>query len=710
MFFTRLYYHAKPWLPYRIRAGLRRWRAPMLRRQHANSWPIQESAGRPPEGWPGWPEDKRFAFVLTHDVEGPQGLARVRELAELEMSLGFRSSFNFIPEGGDYEVSRQLRDWLVEHGFEVGVHDLHHDGKLFRSPSQFRGDAQKINAYLKTWNAVGFRAGFMLHRLSWMHDLDILYDASTFDVDPFEPQPDGVNTIFPFWIPKPFRPQEIPSSNSRSGYVELPYTLVQDSTLFLSLGERTVEVWTKKLDWIADRGGMALVNVHPDYVNFAGDKHTWRKFPARLYSEFLQHVAQRYDKCFWQPLPKTMAAFVAQHKPRRQPVSRRICMVTYSDYWSDTRVMHYAEALAERGDTVDVLALQGAKDCSAPRTPANIRVAPLQQRVIRTERNRSSYLFPVVRFTLAAFAWIFREHRRNPYDLAHIHNMPDFLVFAVGLPKLTGTRVILDIHDLVPEFYASKFGANTAAPSITILKWIERAAAKFADYIIISNHLWRDKYVARTGTQEQCSVRINNVDTSLFCLQPRTRNDGKFILLFPGGLQWHQGLDIAIQAFSNVSLRLPHAEFHIYGDGNMKPSLLALTRQLKLEDKVRFFDPIPTHEIVRVMANADLGVVPKRADSFGNEAYSTKIMEFMALGIPVVVSRTRIDSFYFSDQEVRFFESGNVEALAKAIIELAQNPAGRELLSGNGLAYAERNSWETRKAEYWDLVDSLING
>ena len=181
-----------------------------------------------------------------------------------------------------------------------------------------------------------------------------------------------------------------------------------------------------------------------------------------------------------------------------------------------------------------------------------------------------------------------------------------------------------------------------------------------ADRVIISNHLWLEKYAARTGANGKCSVFINNVDTRTFRPHPRTRDDSKLIILFPGGLQWHQGIDIALRAFKTVSHRLPNAEFHIYGDGIMKPALVDLARELGFNGNVRFFPPVRVTEIAGVMANADLGVVPKRADSFGNEAYSTKIMEFMAVRVPVVVSSTRIDRYYFDDSVVRFFESGKL--------------------------------------------------
>lgn len=195
---TRLYYRLKPLLPRAMRMGVRRWFAERKRKRVSDVWPILPGSEKPPAGWQGWPDGKQFAFVLTHDVEGPDGLAKVRPLAELEMKLGFRSCFNFIPEGS-YTVPLALRAWLTDNGFEVGVHDLHHDGLLFSSRASFLKRAERINRYLKEWGAVGFRSGFMLNNLEWLHDLDIRYDASTFDTDPFEPQPDGRGTIFPFW-------------------------------------------------------------------------------------------------------------------------------------------------------------------------------------------------------------------------------------------------------------------------------------------------------------------------------------------------------------------------------------------------------------------------------------------------------------------------------------------------------------------------------
>ena len=301
---------------------LRRFWAVKTREKAKAVWPINPDAAQPPAGWPGWPEQKKFAFVLTHDVEGPEGLARCRQLAEIEMELGFRSCFNFIPEG-TYQVPPELRAWLTENGFEVGIHDLHHNGKLFRSRKKFKAQAVKINQYLRDWGAVGFRAGFMHNNLEWQHDIKATYDASTFDTDPFEPHPTGAATIFPFWVRR----------NEREGYLELPYTMAQDSTLFLLFREPTNAIWITKLDWLAAQGGMALVNIHPDYINFKG-AHTSTEFPISFYRDLLQYVKAKYQGQYWHALPKEVAQFALPHRnsltqrqtslTRTSPTSREV--------------------------------------------------------------------------------------------------------------------------------------------------------------------------------------------------------------------------------------------------------------------------------------------------------------------------------------------------------------------------------------------------
>jgi len=696
MYRNRIYYRIKPLVPAVLRLAIRRWVARGKFPQVQKIWPIAPGSEQPPENWIGWPDGKQFALVLTHDVEGEEGLAKCQRLMEIEKQIGFCSSFHFIPEG-KYQVSKTFRDELTRNGFEVGVHDLKHDGRLYRSREEFKHNARRINHYLKEWNAAGFRSGFMLHNLNWLHDLKIEYDASTFDTDPFEPQPDSRNTIFPFWV-----------SNGNGGYAELPYTLPQDSTLFLLLQESEPNIWVKKLDWIAQHGGMALLNVHPDYLRFPDERPAARTVPISNYIQFLKHVRDRHLPAMWHPLPREMASFVAFAKPtlrRRKP--SRVCMITHSFYETDNRVTRYAEALAQRGDEVDVVALKRSSDVPDAEVMAGVNVRRLQTRAGKNERTKLDYLWPLIRFLFVSSLWLMKRHRQKPYDLIHVHNIPDFMVFAAWYPKLTRTALILDIHDIVPEFFASKFGNQPSGFFFELLCRMERLSAAFADHVIIANHLWLDTYGKRTGTRDRCTPFINYVDSHVFRPAGRAKNGDKLIVIFPGGLQWHQGLDIAIRAFAKIRAELTNAEFHIYGDGNAKSSLVELAQELGLNGAVRFFEPTSVRKIAGIMAQADLGVVPKRADSFGNEAYSTKIMEFMAVGVPAVISSTKIDRYYFDESVVRFFPSGDIDELARNVLELLRDETQRRQLVSAGLKYAERNCWETRKQDYLALVDRL---
>jgi len=301
------YYFIKPLIPRNIQLFARRKLIQKKYPRCSNIWPINEIASAKPSGWKGWPEGKQFALILTHDIELIGGHNKCIDLMGLEMELGFRSSFDFVPER--YKVSPALRNLLVSNGFEICVHGLKHDGKEYLSRKVFLERAIAINKYLKEWNAVGYRSPSMHHNLEWLHDLNIEYDMSTFDTDPFEPQSDAIDTIFPFWVP---------GKEPGSGYVEMPYTLPQDFTLFVLMHEKSINIWKQKLDWIAEKGGMALINVHPDYMNFGSGKNNSEEFPASFYRQFLEYVKNKYEDKFWHVLPGKMAEFIKSNRTIRQ--------------------------------------------------------------------------------------------------------------------------------------------------------------------------------------------------------------------------------------------------------------------------------------------------------------------------------------------------------------------------------------------------------
>ena len=294
----RCYYALKPLLPRTFTCCLRRLQSPSTRARSLLGWPVEDRYVR--FQWEVmrqyliatgqqsltfvhfWPHEQRFAFVITHDVETKEGQAYVRAVADLDESLGFRSSFNFVLER--YPVDDGLITDLRRRGFEIGVHGLKHDGKLFNSHSEFARRAKLVNYYIKEFGAAGFRAPFTMRNPEWMQALEIQYDLSFFDTDPYEPIPGGTMSIWPFTVGR---------------FVELPYTLAQDHTLTVVLGETTPRLWFEKLDFIERYHGMALVNAHPDYLS---ERVAWK-----VYADFLQAIRRRGG--FWHALPIDIACW-----------------------------------------------------------------------------------------------------------------------------------------------------------------------------------------------------------------------------------------------------------------------------------------------------------------------------------------------------------------------------------------------------------------
>jgi hypothetical protein len=292
----RCYYELKPLLPRQLCYFLRRLQQPSAQGGFRLGWPIEDryprfqwevarqllaTLGRQSLSFKHfWPGGRQYAFVLTHDVETEDGQASVQAVADLDERHGFRSCFNFVPER--YPLDHELIEDLRGRGFEIGVHGLKHDGKLFNSHAEFMRRAERINAYLRDLNAVGFRSPLMMRNPEWLQALQIEYDLSFFDTDPFQPIPGGVMSIWPFFIGR---------------FVELPYTLAQDCDLTLVLGEVTPRLWLEKVDFIEKYYGMVLLNTHPDYLAKAV---CWN-----VYAEFLNIMKGRDG--YWHALPRDVA-------------------------------------------------------------------------------------------------------------------------------------------------------------------------------------------------------------------------------------------------------------------------------------------------------------------------------------------------------------------------------------------------------------------
>lgn len=735
----------KPAIPLRIRLSARRLIARRLRRKCSHVWPINEAAGRVPDGWPGWPEGKQFAFALTHDVEAMKGLERTRLLAELEIEMGFRSSFNFVPEG-DYRVSDGLRKFLTKNRFEVGVHDLHHDGALYRSWDTFKESASQINHYIREWEAVGFRSGFMRHDLEWLGELDVLYDSSTFDTDPFEPQPDGVDTVFPFWV----------SHDQRCGYVELPYTLAQDSTLFLVLREQSIRIWKEKLDWVASKGGLALVNVHPDYISFNGTIGEG-EYGQQLYRELLHYVRDRYSDQCWFALPKEVATYyrhnvvtssalnkcmasqenkpslvevkeVAAQAPLQLKVGngaeaqtivarpfegKRMAVVSFSPFPGDPRPRRAAETFSQAGMSVDIVCRKDEGECGRD----VFKGMKVDRVAIKHERgSKLGYLLRYILFIGIAFAKLAGRSCVRRYDVIHIHNMPDVLVLAALVPKLLGAKVILDLHDPMPELMMTIFGFRKDSRAVTFMALLEKWSIAMADTVITVNRACEKIFSARSCPASKVVVIMNSPDESIFRLTPVERKEqsasnasGPFVMMYHGTLVERNGVDLAVEALARTRSVVPKAELHIYGPRTpFLDRVFQAVSERGLQDAVRYLGPRRLEELPDAIATCDVGVIPNKRSIFTELNTPTRIFEYLASGKPVIAPRAPGIQDYFGEGDLLYFELGNPDDLASRLIWAATHSQETFEIARRGQAIYMQHNWSKQREQLLQLGARLV--
>lgn len=388
-------------------------------------------------------------------------------------------------------------------------------------------------------------------------------------------------------------------------------------------------------------------------------------------------------------------------------VVMKTCMLAYAFYENDTRIRQYVNALQERGDEVDVVALRRR---GQPRYEnlEGVNVYRIQTRVVN-ESGPISYFWRIFRFMAKATLFLARKQITQRYSLIHVHSVPDVLVFAALIPKLLGAAVILDIHDPLPELFSSKFHLANRSVMFKVLLLAEKFSIAFSNHVIIANHIWRRRLVQRSAPERKVTAICNYPDPRWFSPKPRPHRDKRFIVVYPGTLNRHQGVDTAIKAIARVKASIPQIEFHIYGEGPAKAALIALVSRLQLRDTVAFHDFLPTEVIAEMMASCDLGIEPKSASSqFGDEALSTKILEFMRLRIPVIASRTTTHQYYYPDSTVMYFESDNDSELSECILKLYESPQLRQQLVSRAALILPENSWEVKKHDYLGIVNHLV--
>jgi glycosyltransferase involved in cell wall biosynthesis len=388
-------------------------------------------------------------------------------------------------------------------------------------------------------------------------------------------------------------------------------------------------------------------------------------------------------------------------------------MVVHSHYpIGEPRVEREAKALIQRGYQVDVICLRNNQEKPFERVDGvDIFRLPVQRH--RGRGPAFQMIEYLVFFVLAFFRLSFLYLQRR-YNNVQIHNLPDFLVFAALVPKLGGARIILDLHDLMPEFFASSFKAGMQSRAVRLLLLQEKLSCWFADHVITVTELWRRSLIRRGVAEEKVSVVMNVADASIFQRLPipvtgseENPTDG-FNLIYHGTLAHRYGIDLLIEALAKLRTQIPQLHLVIHGRGEFIEELRSQAKALDVESLITFSTRyLPMTDVPRLIQQADLGIVPYRRDIFTDGILPTKLMEYVALGVPVLVADTPIIRQYFSEAMVQYFQPGDANDLARNILWLYEHRERLAALAQNADQFNQQYSWNRIADSYAETLHRL---
>lgn len=385
---------------------------------------------------------------------------------------------------------------------------------------------------------------------------------------------------------------------------------------------------------------------------------------------------------------------------------KTVLMVAYTYYESDPRVIREAEAAVSAGFDVDFLALRREGDPPIELI-RGVRVIRLNQAKYRGA-GHLKYVRAYGSFFLRCFVkitWLFGTRK---YKAIHVNNMPDFLVFATIIPKLFGTKVILDIHDPMPNTFASKFKGQENGFFYRLLLWQERLSVAYCDRTITVHHPVKDGILLKHGLRsDSIDVVANFADNDIFKLRKVFSTDGKIRIAFHGTILERSGLRLLMNALANLRHR-DRIQVKLVGEGDFSEPLKRLIRSLNLEQMVEFDNRCyPVHSICERIADCNVGIVPLEISSVTNYALPLKLLEYMSLGLPVIAVRSYAISYYFKEDDCMFFDWNDPFSLSGLLDRIAENPQILLKYRNRSVVLREHYSWAGERAKYVAMLREL---
>jgi glycosyltransferase involved in cell wall biosynthesis len=386
-------------------------------------------------------------------------------------------------------------------------------------------------------------------------------------------------------------------------------------------------------------------------------------------------------------------------------------MIVHQDYFSDGRVRRYAESLLDARAQVDVVCIKG--DTRQEHSPAtNLRVYTIPLR--RAYGGQRSYFVEYGVALILYTIWLLWLHIRHRYHVIHVHNMPDFLIFAALIPRLLGARLILDIHDPMPEMYMSKYQKTESNNMIRAVRLQEKLSSKLAHKVITANKLFRERLISRGMPPGKITV-VNNVPDRRIFNRARVNpvasaNDDHFTLIYPGTIAPRYRLDVPIRALPQLAESIPNIQLKLLGRHvDHVDELLALAKELGVEDHVEYAQVVPVDEVPSHLAGANVGLYTPCPDPHMDLTLPTKLMEYAVMGLPAIASDMPALRTWFDEESLLFFEPANVERFAECALKLRNDPSlGKSLVQRMDETFVRQYSWENEWQRYFTLLQELL--
>lgn len=388
----------------------------------------------------------------------------------------------------------------------------------------------------------------------------------------------------------------------------------------------------------------------------------------------------------------------------------KILMVVYSYFPQDVRPRREAEALINAGYTVDIICLRVPDQTKFENIYG---VNTYRVNISKSKSSRRKYILLYASFFIRSFFLLNRLFLINRYAVIHVHNMPDFLVFLGVIPKIFGSKVILDLHDPTPEMLITKFAEERNSWLTKMLKWQEKASIKFAHKIITTNKSFVDKFISRGCPPDKINIVMNSPQDSIFSKFETTSkansHENKFIVMYHGIIITRYGFEELLNAVNLLRTKIPGLELRIYGTGEDMPIFLELVKKLNLNNIVKYFGQVSIEKIVEIIPECNVGIIPNRLTPFTRINFPTRIFEYLYMKKPVVVPRTEGINDYFNEGSIFYFDAGDAENLANVIFNVYSDAGKTKEIINKGYEIFQKHQWEIQSKNLIKIYKDLLN-